>query len=195
MLFPTPTFAIFLLVVLPLSWALMSRQRAWRPFMLLASYVFYAWWDWKFVFLLASSTIANHVLAVAIFRAANARLRRGYLFVAVAFDLGLLGYFKYAGFFVSSAENFLANIGIAEASSVVHVALPVGISFYTFMAISYVVDTYRGELEPASFPRFAVFLSFFRISSPARSSARASCSRSSSSHAIRGGSTRRGPTT
>ena len=161
MLFPTPTFAIFLLVVLPLSWALMSRQRAWRPFMLLASYVFYAWWDWKFVFLLASSTIVNHVLAVAIFRAANARLRRGYLFVAVAFDLGLLGYFKYAGFFVSSAENFLANIGIAGASSVVHVALPVGISFYTFMAISYVVDTYRGELEPASFPRFAVFLSFF----------------------------------
>lgn len=161
MLFPTPTFAIFLLVVLPLSWALMSRQRAWRPFMLLASYVFYAWWDWKFVFLLASSTIVNHVLAVAIFRAENARLRRGYLFVAVAFDLGLLGYFKYAGFFVSSAENFLANIGIAGASSVVHVALPVGISFYTFMAISYVVDTYRGELEPASFPRFAVFLSFF----------------------------------
>jgi alginate O-acetyltransferase complex protein AlgI len=160
-LFPTPTFAIFLLVVLPLSWALMSRQRAWRPFMLLASYVFYAWWDWKFVFLLASSTIVNHVLAVAIFRAANARLRRGYLFLAVAFDLGLLGYFKYAGFFVSSAENFLANIGITEASSVVHVALPVGISFYTFMAISYVVDTYRGELEPASFPRFAVFLSFF----------------------------------
>jgi alginate O-acetyltransferase complex protein AlgI len=161
MLFPTPTFAIFLLVVLPLSWALMSRQRAWRPFMLLASYVFYAWWDWKFVFLLASSTIVNHVFAVAIFRAANARLRRGYLFVAVAFDLGLLGYFKYAGFFVSSAENFLANIGIAGASSVVHVALPVGISFYTFMAISYVVDTYRRELEPASFPRFAVFLSFF----------------------------------
>jgi alginate O-acetyltransferase complex protein AlgI len=160
-LFPTPTFAIFLLVVLPLSWALMSRQRAWRPLMLLASYVFYAWWDWKFVFLLASSTIVNHVLAVAIFRAANARLRRGYLFLAVAFDLGLLGYFKYAGFFVSSAENFLANIGIAEASSVVHVALPVGISFYTFMAISYVADTYRGELEPASFPRFAVFLSFF----------------------------------
>ena len=161
MLFPTPTFAIFLLVVLPLSWALMSRQPAWRPLMLLASYVFYAWWDWKFVFLLASSTIVNHVLAVAIFRAANARLRRGYLFLAVAFDLGLLGYFKYAGFFVSSAENFLANIGIAEASSVVHVVLPVGISFYTFMAISYVVDTYRGELEPASFPRFAVFLSFF----------------------------------
>jgi len=160
-LFPTPTFALFLLVVLPLSWALMARQPIWRPFMLAASYVFYAWWDWKFVFLLASSTVVNHVLAVAIHREARPRLRRGYLFSAIAFDLGLLGYFKYAGFFVSSAENFLANLGIASGSSVVHVALPVGISFYTFMAISYVVDTYRRELEPVPFPRFAVFLSFF----------------------------------
>jgi alginate O-acetyltransferase complex protein AlgI len=160
-LFPTPTFALFLLVVLPLSWGLMARQPVWRPFMLVASYVFYAWWDWKFVFLLASSTIANHVLAVAIHREERPRLRRGYLFTAIAFDLGLLGYFKYAGFFVSSAENFLANLGISAGSSVVHVALPVGISFYTFMAISYVVDTYRRELEPASFPRFAVFLSLF----------------------------------
>jgi D-alanyl-lipoteichoic acid acyltransferase DltB (MBOAT superfamily) len=160
-LFPTPTFAIFLLIVLPLSWALMSRQPLWRPCMLAASYVFYAWWDWKFVFLLAASTIVNHVLAVAIFRASGPRLRRAYLIAAVSFDLGLLGYFKYAGFFVSSAENFLTRLGIAEASAVVHVALPVGISFYTFMAISYVVDTYRGELEPATFSRFAVFLSFF----------------------------------
>jgi len=161
MLFPTPTFAIFLLIVLPTSWALMSRGGLWRPFMLAASYVFYAWWDWKFVFLLAVSTIVNHVLAVAIFRASRPRLRRAYLAAAVSFDLGLLGYFKYAGFFVSSAENFLTRLGIAHASSVVHVALPVGISFYTFMAISYVVDTYRGEVEPATFSRFAVFLSFF----------------------------------
>jgi D-alanyl-lipoteichoic acid acyltransferase DltB (MBOAT superfamily) len=161
MLFPTPTFAIFLLIVLPLSWALMARQPLWRPFMVGASYVFYAWWDWKFVFLLGASTVVNHVFAVAIFRARGSRLRRVYLVAALAFDLGVLGYFKYAGFFVSSAENFLTSLGIADASSVVHVALPVGISFYTFMAISYVVDTYRGELQPATFSSFAVFLSFF----------------------------------
>jgi alginate O-acetyltransferase complex protein AlgI len=161
MLFPTVTFAVFFLIVLPLSWALMPRQAVWRPFILLASYVFYAWWDWKFVFLLGSSTIVNHVLALAIHRSRRVGVRKAYLAAAVGFDLALLGYFKYAGFLVSSAENALARIGVAGASSVVNVALPVGISFYTFMAISYVVDTYRGEIRPVSLPRFAVYLSFF----------------------------------
>jgi alginate O-acetyltransferase complex protein AlgI len=160
-LFPTVTFAVFFLIVLPVSWLLMPRQAVWRPFILLASYVFYAWWDWKFVFLLGSSTIVNHVLALAIHRSPRVRLRKAYLAAAVGFDLALLGYFKYAGFLVSSAENALARLGVAGASSVVNVALPVGISFYTFMAISYVVDTYRGEITPVSFPRFAVYLSFF----------------------------------
>jgi len=161
MLFPTATFAVFLLVVLTLSWALMDRPRAWRPFMLAASYFFYGWWDWKFVFLLAASTLVNHVAAVAIWRAQRRRLRKTWLTAAVAFDLGLLAYFKYAGFFVSSVDNALARIGVAGASAVVNAALPVGISFYTFMAISYVVDVYRRELEPSSFSRFAVYLSFF----------------------------------
>jgi alginate O-acetyltransferase complex protein AlgI len=161
MLFPTATFAVFLLVVLTLSWALMDRPRAWRPFMLAASYFFYGWWDWKFVFLLAASTLVNHVAAGAIWRAHRRRVRKAWLTAAVAFDLGLLAYFKYAGFFVSSVENVLARIGVAGASAVVNAALPVGISFYTFMAISYVVDVYRRELEPSSLSRFAVYLSFF----------------------------------
>jgi alginate O-acetyltransferase complex protein AlgI len=161
MLFPTATFAVFLLVVLTLSWALMDRPRAWRPFMLAASYFFYGWWDWKFVFLLVASTLVNHVAAVAIWRTHRRRVRKAWLTAAVAFDLGLLAYFKYAGFFVSSVENVLARIGVAGASAVVNAALPVGISFYTFMAISYVVDVYRRELEPSSLSRFAVYLSFF----------------------------------
>jgi D-alanyl-lipoteichoic acid acyltransferase DltB (MBOAT superfamily) len=154
-LFPTVTFAVFFMVVLPVSWALMRRQVAWRGWILLASYVFYAWWDWRFVFLLAASTVVNHVLAVAIYRATVLPARKALLALAVAFDLGLLAYFKYAGFFASSADNLLGT------SWIVNVTLPVGISFYTFMAISYVVDTYRGELVPASFARFAVFQAFF----------------------------------
>ncbi|HSP71293.1 MAG TPA: MBOAT family protein [Gaiellaceae bacterium] len=161
MLFPTVTFAAFFLVVLPLSWALMPRQRLWQPFVLTASFVFYAWWDWKFVFLLGGSIVGNHVAAHGIAAASRERLRKAWLTAAVAFDLGLLGYFKYAGFLVSSADNALSRIGVAGASSVVNVTLPVGISFYTFMAISYVVDVYRGQLEPAPFGRFAVYLSFF----------------------------------
>jgi alginate O-acetyltransferase complex protein AlgI len=154
-LFPTVTFAVFFTIVLPVSWALMRHPRAWRVWILLASYVFYAWWDWHFVFLLGASTIVNHVLAVAIHRSRTVGSRKSFLGLAVAFDLGLLGYFKYANFFLSSADNVVGTSWIA------HVVLPVGISFYTFMAISYVVDTYRGELVPASFARFAVFQAFF----------------------------------
>ncbi|HZQ16045.1 MAG TPA: MBOAT family protein [Gaiellaceae bacterium] len=155
MLFPTVTFAVFFLVVLPLSWALQPHQRAWRAFILVASYVFYGWWDWRFVFLLAASTIVNHVLAVAMHRTEARARRKALLALAVAFDLGLLGYFKYAGFFVTQFDNAFGTSWLVNAT------LPVGVSFYTFMAISYVVDTYRGSLVPASFARFAVFQAFF----------------------------------
>jgi D-alanyl-lipoteichoic acid acyltransferase DltB (MBOAT superfamily) len=154
-LFPTVTFAVFFMIVLPVSWALMRYQRAWRIWILLASYVFYAWWDWRFIFLLFASTIVNHVLAVAIHRSRAVGARKSFLALAIAFDLGLLGYFKYTNFFLSTADN------VAGTSWIANVVLPVGISFYTFMAISYVVDTYRGELVPASFARFAVFQAFF----------------------------------
>jgi D-alanyl-lipoteichoic acid acyltransferase DltB (MBOAT superfamily) len=154
-LFPTVTFAVFFLVVLPVSWAVMRAQRVWRVFILLASYVFYGWWDWRFVFLLAASTVVNHVLAVAIHRASGVGRRKLLLGLAVGFDLGLLAYFKYADFFLSSLDNAFGTSWIAT------ITLPVGVSFYTFMAISYVVDTYRRELVPASFARFAVFQAFF----------------------------------
>jgi alginate O-acetyltransferase complex protein AlgI len=154
-LFPTVTFAVFFMIVLPVSWALMRYQRAWRIWILLASYVFYAWWDWRFIVLLFASTIVNHVLAVAIHRSQAVTARKSFLALAIAFDLGLLGYFKYANFFLSTADN------VAGTSWIANVVLPVGISFYTFMAISYVVDTYRGELVPASLARFAVFQAFF----------------------------------
>jgi alginate O-acetyltransferase complex protein AlgI len=151
-LFPTVTFAVFFAIVLPLSWGLMRTPRVWRAFILVASYVFYGWWDWRFVFLLAASTVVNHVLAVLIYRD---RARRLFLALAVGFDLGLLAYFKYTDFFLSSVDN---AVGTSWLTSV---TLPIGVSFYTFMAISYVVDTYRGELAPTSFGRFAVFQAFF----------------------------------
>jgi D-alanyl-lipoteichoic acid acyltransferase DltB (MBOAT superfamily) len=155
MLFPTVTFAVFFLIVLPVSWALMPHQRIWRVWILLASYVFYAWWDWHFVFLLAASTIVNHVLALAIHRSEAQPVRKAFLALAVSFDLGLLAYFKYTNFFLTSVDNAIGRSWIA------HVTLPVGISFFTFMAISYVVDTYRRELVPTTFARFAVFQAFF----------------------------------
>ena len=161
MLFPTATFAIFFLLVLPLSWLTMPHPRRWRVFIIVASYVFYSWWDWRFVFLLAASTLWNHALATAIHRTTVASRRKALLIVALAGNLGALGYFKYYDFFVSSGDNFLSTVGLSMPIGVRTVILPVGLSFYTFMAISYVVDTYRGDFSPVSLTRFAAYLSFF----------------------------------
>ena len=161
MLFPTATFAIFFLIVLPLSWLTMPWPHRWRPFIVIASYVFYSWWDWRFVFLLAGCTVWNQVLAVRIWRTPDRSRRKALLFLALAGDLGVLGYFKYYDFFVSSTDNMATVVGLELPLSLKSIVLPVGISFYTFMAISYVVDAYRGEFEPTTLEKFAVYLSFF----------------------------------
>ena len=161
MLFPTATFALFFLIVLPLAWILMPRVHRWRPFIIAASFVFYAWWDWRFVFLLAGCTAWNQVLAVRIHRATSPVRRKSLLWLALAGDLGVLGYFKYYDFFVNSSDGLLAVVGLDAPLGLRSIVLPVGISFYTFMAISYVVDTYRGEFVPTTFEKFATYLSFF----------------------------------
>ena len=161
MLFPTATFAIFFLIVLPLSWLTMPWPHRWRPFIIVASYVFYSWWDWRFVFLLAGCTLWNQVLAVRIWRARSQSQKKSLLFFALAGNLAVLGYFKYYDFFVTSSDNLLSVVGLDMPLEVKSIVLPVGISFYTFMAISYVVDAYRGEFEPTTLEKFAVYLSFF----------------------------------
>ena len=161
MLFPTATFAIFFLIVLPLSWLLMPKVHRWRPFIIAASYVFYAWWDWRFVFLLAGCTLWNQALAGRIHRATVPSRRKALLWLALAGNLAVLGYFKYYDFFVDSSDNLLSVVGLDAPVGLRSIILPVGISFYTFMAISYVVDTYRGEIVPTTLEKFAVYLSFF----------------------------------
>ncbi len=161
MLFPTATFAIFFLVVLPLSWLLMPRGERWRPFIVAASFVFYAGWDWRFCFLLAGSIVWNQWFALAIHRRPDTRTRKRLLAVAVAGNLAVLGYFKYADFFVTSTNNAFAWFGIDVPLEARSIILPVGISFFTFMAISYVVDVYRGDFTPTGLGKFAAYLSFF----------------------------------
>jgi D-alanyl-lipoteichoic acid acyltransferase DltB (MBOAT superfamily) len=159
-LFPTLTFAIFFLVVFPISWWLRPHQRSWRLFMLAASYVFYGSWDWRFVFLLFASSVVNAFLGRMI--AAETRAgRRGYLVAAVAFNVGLLGVFKYYGFFVESLNGLLTGLGLPGQVPFLEIILPVGISFFTFQAISYVVDIHRRQIEPVPWLDFAVFLAFF----------------------------------
>ncbi len=149
MLFPTATFAIFFLVVLPLSWLLMPHGERWRAFIIAASFVFYAGWDWRFSILLAFSILWNQVFALAIHARRDARARKWLLAGALDGNLALLGYFKYYDFFVTSTNNLFASVGIDVPLEARSIILPVGISFFTFMAISYVVDVYRGDFAPA----------------------------------------------
>jgi len=160
-LFPTATFAIFFVLVLPLSWLTMPHVHRWRPLMIAASYVFYSWWDWRFIVLLAGCTVWNQFLAVRIHRSPSPAQRKWLLVVALAGNLLVLGYFKYYDFFVSSTQNAAAVVGLDLPLSVKTIVLPVGISFYTFMAIRYVVDTYRGDFTPTTLEKFAAYLSFF----------------------------------
>jgi alginate O-acetyltransferase complex protein AlgI len=160
-LFPTATFTIFFLVVLPLSWLLMPRGERWRPFIIAASYVFYSAWDWRFVFLLAASTVWNQQFALAIHRREDVRARKRLLLAAVAGNVALLGYFKYYDFFVTSTNNLFALAEVDVPVETRSIILPVGISFFTFMGISYLVDVYRGDFRPTSFGKFAAYLSFF----------------------------------
>jgi D-alanyl-lipoteichoic acid acyltransferase DltB (MBOAT superfamily) len=160
-LFPTVTFAIFFSIVLPLSWLLMPRGTRWRLFIIGASYFFYGYWNPRFVALIVASTIWNHVWGAVIHRRRNDSSRRIALFIAVAGNLGLLGYFKYAQFFEVSARNALTHVGIHINPDILRVTLPVGISFFTFQAMSYVIDIYRREIEPVRFLDYAVYAAFF----------------------------------
>jgi len=161
MLFPTVQFAIFFVVVFLGHWLLMQHPKPWRWFILAASYFFYGFWDWRFTGLLAASTLVNQLAAVAIHSARSPRSRRWFLVGGVAANLGILGYFKYAGFLIASVVATLDKVGFHTSLRPLEVILPVGISFFTFQAMSYVIDIYRGKLEPAPWLDFAVYLSFF----------------------------------
>lgn len=161
MLFPSVQFAVFFPVVLTISWWLMPKPRVWKPFILFASYVFYASAGWRFIFLLAAVTVINQTGGVLLGRTGQERRRKWIVAVTVALDLGLLGVFKYYAFFVQQWTDAFHDVGVGRTFPLLTIALPVGVSFFTFQAISYVVDIKRRLVEPASTLDFAVYLSFF----------------------------------
>ncbi len=161
MLFPTIQFAIFFPVVLAFSWALMSRPPIWKPFIVVASYVFYAAANPLFCLLLAGVTVWNHVAAQLIHRSDDERARKRLTAVAVTGDLAALGVFKYYSFFAQSCARILHDVGLGVPLPLLTIALPVGISFFTFQAISYTVDVKRRLIEPAALIDVAIYLSFF----------------------------------
>jgi alginate O-acetyltransferase complex protein AlgI len=160
-LFPTVEFAIFFPIVLALSWALMPRQPLWKPFIVVASYVFYAAADPRFCLLLAAITLVSQGAVMAIHRSEDERLRKWFTAGGVVFDLGILAVFKYYGFFVSDVSDVLDSVGLGMPLPLVTIALPVGVSFFSFQAVTYVVDVKRRQTEPASLLDAAIYLSFF----------------------------------
>jgi D-alanyl-lipoteichoic acid acyltransferase DltB (MBOAT superfamily) len=160
MFFNSLTFALFLPTVLCLFWVI---PRSWRTGLLvLASYFFYGWWDVRFLSLILISTVVDFLAGKRIYLSLSQRTRRRWLWMSLLVNLGILGFFKYWGFFVDSAASLLTSLGADPGVSTLRLVLPVGISFYTFQTLSYTVDIYRREMEPEpSFLRFALFVSFF----------------------------------
>lgn len=161
MLFPTIDFAIFFAVAFTVNWLLNPYPGPWKLAMLALSYFFYSWWDWHFVFLLAATTIIATLGGVVVHRLESERPRRVAMIVTVAALLGLLGWFKYYGFLAVNVDNVVRGLGGGNLLPLLQVTLPVAISFFTFMALSYVIDIYRRQLTPAAPLDVAVYLSFF----------------------------------
>jgi alginate O-acetyltransferase complex protein AlgI len=161
MLFPTIEFAVFFPIVLGLSWLLMDRPPIWKPFIIVASYVFYAAANPLFCFLLAGITLGNQLAAVQIGATEDPRRKKWLTGGAVALDLLVLGIFKYYAFFATDVDDVLDSVGLGMPMPLLTIALPIGVSFFTFQAITYVVDVKRGDAEPASLIDAAIYLSFF----------------------------------
>lgn len=163
MLFNSIDFAIFLPVVFLVYWFLVNKSlKLQNLFVVLASYVFYGWWDWRFLSLILFSTLVDYSVGLGLNKEVRPARRKLLLWTSILVNLGFLGFFKYFNFF---QENFIAAFsffGTEIKGNSLNIILPVGISFYTFQTLSYTIDVYRRKLEPTrDFIAFAAFVSFF----------------------------------
>ena len=164
MLFNSLEFLIFLAIVFCLYWfVFQKRLRVQNSLLLISSYVFYGWWDYRFLSLIFLSTVVDYFVGLKIHDSNDKKTKKSYLWVSILFNLGLLGFFKYFNFFIDSWIDLLGAIGYEQKSTwTLNVILPVGISFYTFQTMSYSLDIYNGKLKPTKdFISFASFVSFF----------------------------------
>lgn len=160
MLFHTFTFWTFFAVVAALY--SMLRHRGQNVLLLVAGYVFYGWWDWRFLILIALSTVVDFAVGAKIGASEDAVTRKRWLVVSLVFNLTLLGVFKYLVFFAEQAGSLAKMFGYSGPWWVPHVILPVGISFYTFQSLAYTIDIYRRKVQPArSLLDYAAYVSFF----------------------------------
>ncbi len=160
MFFDTPVYFFFLAIVVLLYWRFGRYQQ--NILLLVASYFFYGWWDWRFLFLIFTSTVVDFFAARYIASSDNAARRRILLTISLVVNFGFLGFFKYFNFFADSLSFSLAHVGVGLRPTFLQIILPPGISFYTFQAVAYIVDVYHRKLEPSrSFIDYALFISLF----------------------------------
>jgi alginate O-acetyltransferase complex protein AlgI len=163
MLFNSADYALFLPLVL-LVYVLLRRAglRAQNAWILIASYVFYGWWDWRFLGLLFGTTLNDYLVGLGLEKTAEPRHRRALILLSIGVNLGVLGFFKYYNFFVSSFIAAFAHIGVQLSAPTLKVILPVGISFYTFQALTYTIAVYRREMRAVRDPiGFFAYVAFF----------------------------------
>ena len=163
MLFNSIDFAIFFILVFFLNTFVFNKNLTYRNiFILVVSYFFYGWWDWRFLSLLFFSSILDFYIGKKLDEEEIQRKRKGLLGVSLVANLGLLGFFKYAGFFIESFTEAFTFMGLPIQASSLKIILPVGISFYTFQTLSYTWDIYKRQLKPTTdIFRFLAFVSFF----------------------------------
>jgi D-alanyl-lipoteichoic acid acyltransferase DltB (MBOAT superfamily) len=162
MIFNSNAFVIFFFVVTLLYWLARHNQHHRDGLILISSFYFYGSWDWRFLGLLILTGGIDFLCAIKISDQADRAVQKRWLMLSIFSNIGTLGFFKYAGFFIDSAVMVLERIGISNSGSTLQILLPAGISFYTFQALSYTLDVYRGEIsvERNIFKYFA-FLTFF----------------------------------
>lgn len=163
MLFNSFDFAVFLPIVFILYWFVTNRSLKIQNFLLVvASYVFYGWWDWRFLSLIFLSSVIDYTISILLDKEDKVLQRKILLGISIGMNLGLLGFFKYYNFFL---DNFIAAFtffGKEFNPKSLNIVLPVGISFYTFQTMSYTIDVYRRKLKSTKdFIAFSGFVSFF----------------------------------
>ncbi|MGB4958647.1 MAG: MBOAT family O-acyltransferase, partial [Saprospiraceae bacterium] len=161
MLFHSLEFFIFLPIVFTMYWVIRDLKVQ-NVFILSASYFFYGWWDYRFLFLLLVSTVADFFLGRLIYQSSSDKLRSVFLWCSVIINLGILGFFKYFDFFLNSLSASFSFMGHPIEMRGLEIVLPVGISFYTFQTLSYTIDIYKRKIAPTSdIISFAAYVSFF----------------------------------
>jgi len=163
MLFNSIDFAIFVPIVFFFYWFITNKDLKLQNYLIVvASYTFYGWWDWRFLSLIIFSTLLDYLIGRKLINEKNAYNRKVLLWTSVLVNLGLLGFFKYYNFFLENFINAFSFFGTSINVQGLNIILPIGISFYTFQTLSYTIDVYKRKLEPTKdFIAFAAFVSFF----------------------------------